>query len=420
MKKQKLMNRRHCRRYRFLCLFMLLSGPLSAQNNALWIWNTRQIIDRPEWRDSILGVTSKLDINTLFLFFPYDMSESGDTVRLYRREDLISLLTWAKEHSLSVHALAGEPEWALRRNHHRPITFAREVVKLRRETGLPDGIQFDIEPYLLLPFSLPQTKQQLIRDWINSVWKTGKLIRDSSSLVYGIAVPFWMEDTITIENITMPIGKHLSFLTDYLAVMSYRNTAEGPAGVISFSRKELEWAQHAHRKLYLGIETIRLEGSTTNYLCEVHPDTLSERIGTQFGEYADFRFRGRKLSVEIVDGTVLLGVSGGGITDEELIQLQSGLMQGFSGNEITVPPKRLAEEVRRSDKVKSVERIVLNDGASALRVMTDELNRSTMFDLTPENFISEYSILRRYAEQYPEIEGIALHHLKSVRKFLPQ
>jgi hypothetical protein len=415
-----LLHRCHYRRYGILLFFMLLSGQLSAQNNALWVWNTRQIIDQPEWRDSLRSVTLQFRINTLFLYLSYDISDNGDTVVLYKRDSLISLLSWARSQSLSVHALAGEPEWALRPNHNRPLAFAREVIALHKETGMPDGIQFDIEPYLLLPFSVPQTKKQLISDWINGVWKTGKLIREESSLIYGIAVPFWMEDTITIEKMTMPIGKHLSFLTDYLAIMAYRSKAEGSASVISFSEKELEWAQAAHRKIYIGIETIRLGGSTTNYLCEVDPLLFSEKIDKTFGDYEDYRFRRKKITVELVGEKMLLGVSGDDYTVKELTDLRKGLIESFDGKEITVPAQKLAAEVKKSDRLESLTEVSLDDGSTALKVVTEELRQSTMYNLTKDEFFREYYTLLRFAEQHEEIEGIAIHHLKSVRKFLLQ
>lgn len=407
-------------RFTFLLFLLLFSGPLAAQNNALWVWNTRQIIDQPEWRDSLRSVVSQLRINTLFLYLSYDISDDGDTVVLYQRDSLISLLSWARSQSLSVHALAGEPEWALRPYHNRPLAFAREVIKLRKETGMPDGIQFDIEPYLLLPYSVPQTKQTLISDWINSVWKTGKLIREESSLIYGIAIPFWMEDTITIESMTMPIGKHLSFLTDYLAIMAYRSKAEGPASVLSFSEKELEWAQQARRKIYIGIETIRLGGSVTTYLCEVDPEHFSQLIHRAVGNYADYRYKRKKLSVESVEGKMLIGISGDDLSVKELTEFRTGLMQDLNGSALTISPEQLEDEVKRSERVENVENVPLADGSTAVRVTTEELRNSTMYHLSKDQFFREYLSLLHFAERHGEIEGIAIHHLKSVRKFLMQ
>jgi hypothetical protein len=402
------------------CLSLILCGPLTmqAQNNALWVWNTRQIIDQPEWKDSLLAVTVPLKINTLFLFFPYDISQNGDSITFYKRNSLIALLRWAKQQSLSVHALAGEPEWALQRNHHKPQTFAREVVKLYGETGLPDGIQFDIEPYLLLPFSLPQTKQQVIREWINGVWKTGKIVRQAQGLLYGIATPFWMEDTISVDHVRLPIGLHLAYLTDYIAVMSYRNRASGPASVITFSDQERRWARQAKRKIYMGIETQRLGGSVSHFLCEVQPDTFSRRIGLDCGEYADFQYRNRKISVLLMDGKMLLGVSGSGVSGDELLEIRRCFLTCFGGTEITVPLKRVKEYIRVTGEWESADLFTVADGTNGLRLTSGELRRSTMFSLSPEEMMSEYSLLLRHAEQYPEITGVAVHDLISVRKFL--
>jgi hypothetical protein len=392
---------------------------LQAQNNALWVWNTRQIIDQPAYRDTLLAVTDHFRIRTLFLFFPYSISSDGDTIALYQRDSLISLLRWAKEHALSVHALAGEPEWALPAYHNRPVAFAREVLALRRETGLPDGIQFDIEPYLLLPFSLPKTKQKLLSDWIHSVWATGKVVRQDQGLSYGIAIPFWMEDTIAVDGKRMPVGKHLSYLTDYLAVMAYRNTAEGSAGVISFSEQERQWSKDAGRSLFIGIETLRLGGSTTTYLCETDAEMFSQMVSLSQTGASGFMVNGAKISVETIDGRAVLGVGGSTWSDRELEGMRRALMQRFNGAAVTMPLHRLVDRVRESEKIASVDLLPMPEGNTAIRIVTQELKQSTMFNLSPAEFARQYSILQRYTAQFPEIVGIAIHDFNAVRKFLP-
>jgi hypothetical protein len=296
----------------------------------------------------------------------------------------------------------------------------REVIKLRAETGMPEGIQFDIEPYLLLPFSVPQTKQQLIRDWIGLVWKLGNQIRRESSLVYGIAVPFWMEENVTVDNSTMPIVQHLGYLTDYLAVMSYRNKASGPASVISFSEQERRWASQSHRKIYIGIETQRLGGSVSHYLCEVQPNTFTQRISIADGPYSDFHIGERKISAITIDGKLLIGVSGSDIPITELTDIRHRLMTDFSGTEISIPYSRLEEFVFQSEEGESLFRAVLNDGTKVFGLRSEEQRRSSMFGLVKDDFLYEYSVLQKHVRRYGEIEGVAVHDLKSVRTVLDQ
>jgi hypothetical protein len=404
-----------------MTLFSAVMVPqqIRAQNNALWIWNTRQIIDQPAWNDSLLAVARQFKISTLFLYFPYQLSDNGDSLSFYKKEKLIAFLRWAKGESFAVHAVAGEPEWALPGNHPTPLMFAREVAAMRKEYGVPDGIQFDIEPYLLLPFSLPQTKQQLIRDWITVVWKIGKVVRQEQGLTYGIAVPFWMEDNISVDGIVQPIGLHLTYLTDYVAVMSYRNQASGPASVISFSEQERKWARQAHRKVYIGIETQRMEGSTSHFVCEVDPETFSQRIVHPCGGYSNFHFKGWKISALTIDDKMFIGVSGGNISDDELRDIREGVMKCFSGKEITVTASRLKEYIRETGgEWESAVLVRLQDGSGVMRMKAAELKRSTMFNLTQEELMFEYSLLLRHAQRHPEIEGIAVHDLKSILKFL--
>lgn len=401
-----------------ILISILLSAPLPAQNNALWIWNTRQIMAEPEWKDSLLFVSERLSVNTLFLFFPYSFANGGDSLTWYQKDSLVSLLRWSKAHGFIVHALAGEPEWALPSYHNRPQTYARAVMALRQETGFPDGVQLDVEPYLLLPYSVPATRDKLLKDWIYVVWKTGSMLRQNSPLKFGCAIPFWMERPLTVDGVTMPVAQHLSFLTDYLAVMAYRYKASGPASVISFSDQERRWAREGDRKLYIGVETQRLPGGVSRYLCEADPDTFAQRFSAADGPFQEYRFNGFKVTAKSVDDRFLIGISGSDVTDAQLPELRSGLIAASNGRVLTLPFKKLEETLRLEEEGEKAFRIPLDDGTVAYGVRAEDYVRSTMFGLAPEDFMTEYGILLRHADRFPEVEGIAVHDLRSIRRLL--
>ncbi|NUN70467.1 MAG: hypothetical protein HUU02_12220 [Bacteroidetes bacterium] len=402
----------------YIITVFAVPSSLPAQNNALWIWNTRQLIDEPEWRDSLQLVSGQLSVNTLFVYLSYTFHQDGDSLSWNRKDSIISLLQWMKKSGFSVHALTGEPEWALPEQHRYVLTYARAAVELQKETGLLDGLQFDIEPYLLLPYAVPSTRQKLLKDWIHVVWKASTIVRNNSSLQYGCAVPFWMEKPVTVDGVTMPVVQHLGFLTDYLAVMAYRYTASGPASVISFSEQERRWAREAGRKIYIGVETQRLPGSESVFLCEAEPDTFAARMAMEDGPFQDYRLKGHKLSVRMADDRFLVGISRRDVADSALAGIRTELIAAVNGRVLSFPFKRLETILREEEEGEKASRLMLTDGHPAFVIREEDQVRSTMFGLSPVEFMDEYAILLRHAAKFPEVEGIAVHDLRSVRRLL--
>ncbi|MBP9212298.1 MAG: hypothetical protein KBF97_05820 [Bacteroidetes bacterium] len=389
-----------------------------AQNNALWVWNTRQLIAEPEWRDSLVQVSGRLSANTLFLYLSCTFHQDGDSLSWNRKDSLLSLLRWMKSVGFSVHALNGEPEWALPSQHRYAVTYARAVVELQKETGLLDGLQYDIEPYLLLPYSVPSLRQKLLQDWIHVVWKSGTIVRNNSSLQFGCAVPFWMEKPVAVDGVSMPVVQHLGFLTDYLAIMAYRYTASGPASVISFSEQERKWAREAARKIYIGVETQRLPGSETVVLCEADPDTFAARMAMPDGPFSGSFLNGNKLSVRMADDRFLVGISRREVPDSALPAIRRELIAAVNGRVLSLSFKRLETILREEEEGEKATRLTLADGHPAFVIREEDQVRSTMFGLSPVEFMDEYAKLLRYAERYPEVEGVAVHDLRSVKRLL--
>jgi hypothetical protein len=82
-------------------------------------------------------------------------------------------------------------------------------------------------------------------------------------LAYGADVVFWLDKLkpdgspaypVTYRGVTKDAAKHLLDVVDNVAIMSYRNTAEGRNGVIELVAKTIEYADTTKARAFVGIK----------------------------------------------------------------------------------------------------------------------------------------------------------------------
>ncbi|MGC1454191.1 MAG: hypothetical protein WA946_03270, partial [Nitrospirota bacterium] len=120
-----------------------------------------------------------------------------------------------------------------------------------------DGVNIDIEPYLL------------------DDWETGRPVRGrqyldlsaefmrmkaaaGSSMLVGPAMPFWYDGIEDVEwkGQRRKLNEFVQDIYDYVAIMDYRNVAEGPDGILSHAQDELDYADRMNKKVMIGVETL--------------------------------------------------------------------------------------------------------------------------------------------------------------------
>lgn len=79
-----------------------------------------------------------------------------------------------------------------------------------------------------------------------------------SGLLVGPAMPFWFD---SIEDVgwkgqRRKLKECVQEIYDYVAIMHYRNTADGPEGIVSHAQSELDNAYRMDNKDMIGIETL--------------------------------------------------------------------------------------------------------------------------------------------------------------------
>lgn len=219
---------------------------------AMWVWDV-QHLKGAERRDELLAFCRTQRIATLYLAAYQLTPELTAAYRTFNRA--------AHAQGVTVHALAGDPRWALNRYHHLPLAWMDAVTTFNVESQPEerfDGLHTDIEPYLLSRM-WQEHPARLLGGWLDLHATLAQRRPSEGSLALGADVPFWFDDDpayrIQWRDRVLPPSHHALEVADYITVMAYRNYAQGTEGVIQLAQKEVAYAEQAGKTVIVGQET---------------------------------------------------------------------------------------------------------------------------------------------------------------------
>ncbi|WP_432889717.1 hypothetical protein ACQPYH_11040 [Kribbella sp. CA-245084] len=248
------------------------------QDRAMWVWEQDSypaVFDRAA-RDKLGRM---MDDTTTFgsdpvktLYIGVAAYNGRDMLRDSRRQ-VASFVRWARGRGYHVQAvIAGgtNPPYlgVLPQYQHLAIGEFTKVLDYNRAVPSDarfDGVNVDIEPYLLPEWKEPGTTLPTI--WLDLLAKFIQL-RDASrqKLLVGPAIPFWFDSSecctaITWHGKTAPLSDHVQDLTDYVALMDYTETA---TGIVSRAEHEIAYAASIGKpqSVVIGVESKDLSGTS--------------------------------------------------------------------------------------------------------------------------------------------------------------
>lgn len=118
-----------------------------------------------------------------------------------------------------------------------------------------DGVNYDIEPHLLDEWD-DATRERLLGDFLDmSAMLMETKRRSGQRLPVGPAMPFWW-DGIELEwrGVRKPVAEHVIDATDYVALMDYRNRADGGDGILAHAEDEMAYAGKTGKRVAIGLE----------------------------------------------------------------------------------------------------------------------------------------------------------------------
>ncbi len=245
------------------------SIPARPLNKGMWLWETDKIVTNPDEQQRLLTFCKEEGITDLFLQIPYKAKEEKGQWKILWNPLLIRpLISQLHQAGVRIHALDGDPRFALREWHGRVIATLASIIQYNRESPPQerfDGIRFDIEPYLLSSFGGVQ-KEAILKQYL-SLLVTSQTLTSQADLAFGVDIPFWFDARNeffepTAEVGGRPVSELIIDIVDNVGIMDYRTQAYGADGVIAQGTQELLYAAKQGKEVFLGLETVELPDET--------------------------------------------------------------------------------------------------------------------------------------------------------------
>jgi len=227
---------------------------------AMWIWevDSFRLIDDPAFEKEILDDLRSQGITTLYL---YADSYKGRLPIVEEPGKLQGLIGRIHGRGFKVEALLGSlylntPRYVLPEKAKAAREMVQRVVHFNVKAPVQsrfDAIHLDIEPYTLAEWKKSSNRVaglflERSREWV--------VMAKKAQLEVGAAIPFWY-DTLEVEwqGQRRPLNEFVQDLYDYVALMDYRNHAEGEDGILFHARQELAYASRTGKGVVIGLET---------------------------------------------------------------------------------------------------------------------------------------------------------------------
>lgn len=243
-----------------------------ALKRALWVWSGKEIVQAAGNEAKFFGFLqsplsqSGKSIKTIFIAgLPIDEGSDGPTKEF---------LTKAHQQSIRVDFLCGDPSWVEPNKQSDGLDVLKSVIAFndRSPDAKFDGIQFDVEPYLLKGWP----SQDLVNEYLGFL--THALVT-AGSLPIGAAIPHWFDDA-RLGGLHKKVMDRVS----YVAVMDY---VDRPDSFTSLGQNEIVYGATIHKPVWLGVETKDLpkEPKATFFLAgnavmELSFDLAVQRFGS--------------------------------------------------------------------------------------------------------------------------------------------
>lgn len=197
-----------------------------------WIWRPAQ------WRedgDGLIATARARGLGRIFIGLDIRDGTVADAGRLR------SFLQAARAAGLSVWAVEGDPAAITRAGRPPFLERTRAIAAFNRDSQALDGIQYDIEPYLLAGWPLDRAAG--IAAYLDTL---ERLKRAAAGPVEAV-LPFWWFD---MPEMAGSLGR-LAAAADRFAVMAYRT---GPDGIVAAAEGALAWAGAHDRPMTVALE----------------------------------------------------------------------------------------------------------------------------------------------------------------------
>jgi hypothetical protein len=234
-----------------------------AGPRAIWTWEGESYAMLDSEGEAAQGIAflKAKSVGTIYLYADawrgrnLIASQPGRYRRLVRRIHGAGLKVYALLGSGYLHT----ERYVLPRHRDEAVAMLKRVLDYNAQAAPEerfDGINLDIEPHILAEWS--SRKMELLAGFVDLSDALMRVKAESGqTLPMGPAIPFWL-DGIQLEwqGKRKPVSQHVQDIYDYVALMDYRDHAEGGDGLVSHAMDELHYGEAIGRPVLIGIETL--------------------------------------------------------------------------------------------------------------------------------------------------------------------
>jgi len=245
------------------CLASFACAAAAAPGRAVWIWepDSYGMLENEAVASEAIAFLQREGFDTVYL---YADAWDGRNLIAERPGAYRALIANLHRHGVKAHALLGS--WFLGTHAYvLPARRADALAMLDRvldydAAAAPDerfdGISLDIEPHVLDAWDV--RRDELLANFLDLSAALRERVRAAPQPVpLGAAIPFWL-DGIELEwrGRRDAVSAHAIGLYDYVALMDYRNHADGGDGIVSHATTEMAQARAAGagRQVVIGLE----------------------------------------------------------------------------------------------------------------------------------------------------------------------
>ncbi len=234
---------------------------------AIWLWNTADLLKDAQQQVQTLAFLKQQAIERVFLQLPAQaVGLPGEVV--FDSVALAGLIRAFHAQGMQVEALEGDPRYAQQPFHAGVLATLERVLKhnqIWEPAARFDGLQYDIEPYLL-PGFFGWRREPLLNDYLSLLSQIYRRTQ-ATGLRFGVAIPHWFDQPdefsgklnwLDFAGHSKPLHELIQDRSDYLALMDYRTQIWGQAGILAAAFQELDYASRAGKQVLVGLETMDL------------------------------------------------------------------------------------------------------------------------------------------------------------------
>lgn len=218
-----------------------LTGPKASpirHPRAAWFWSPTIWEQTPQ---RIFDAQTEYGLQRIYISLPF--SEQ----RVSHANQLREFLQLAHQHGLQVWAVLGDPHAVLDDQRHYFLNLAKSIEAFNSEPdpNKLDGLQLDIEPYLLPGYQVNPGA------WLKKQAETVAAVRQvTPSLPLDMVIPFWLNpEQKEGRELLTAVAAHLNSLT----VMNYRTDLDQ---IHDLTEKFLAWGNTHNKPVFIALESL--------------------------------------------------------------------------------------------------------------------------------------------------------------------